>query len=72
LVIDPSRVQTNIVIFSVTRPHLDPQVLCHSLANAGVLAAAFGPGRVRLVTHADIDDSDVECALRALAAALRQ
>jgi threonine aldolase len=67
LAIEPADVQTNIVIFRVEARGIDARELVRQLAAAGVLALPFGPGRVRLVTHNDIDDADVERALQAVA-----
>lgn len=63
--LDPASVQTNIVCFSP--PHPD-RLLSH-LAAQGVAAGTVGPGRVRLVTHTDLDDAAVETARQALAKA---
>ena len=63
--IDPETVETNIVSF--TPP--DPDGLLRHLEDSGVIAGTVGPGRVRLVTHADVDDAGVEHAVRALAEA---
>jgi threonine aldolase len=57
--IDPQTVQTNIVVFSVD----DGVAFQRKLRNAGVLTTAFGPTRVRMVTHYGIDRADVEEAL---------
>lgn len=57
---DPEAVETNIVTFSPP----DPAALLGHLADGGVLAGTVGPGRVRLVTHADVDDSGTELACR--------
>ena len=59
--LDPGRVETNIVVFAPP----DPDSLLHHLADGGVLAGTVAPGRVRLVTHADLDESglDLACAL---------
>jgi hypothetical protein len=43
-------------------------VLAHLLA-AGVLALETAPGRLRLVTHLDVDDAGIERAVAALATA---
>jgi threonine aldolase len=51
--IDPSAVQTNIVIFSL-RDNGDAAALVRSLREQGVLASAIGPHAVRLVTHYDV------------------
>jgi threonine aldolase len=53
--------ETNIVICRVE----DPAGLLAGLAEAGVEASAAGPGRVRFVTHLDVDRTAVERALEA-------
>ncbi len=63
--LDPGAVATNIVVF----PHTDPGRLLAHLRAAGILAGTIAPGVVRLVTHLDIDDADVERAMAALATA---
>jgi threonine aldolase len=62
--IDPAGVHTNIVRFDVGAA-VAP-VLAH-LADRGVLAVPASASVVRLVTHADVDDADVERAVAALA-----
>jgi len=62
--INPDEVQTNIVIFKLTSMEV-PRFL-EELKKEGVLALGFGPSRVRMVLHKDIDDQDVEKALRAI------
>jgi threonine aldolase len=62
---EPSSVATNIVIFSPP----DPAGLLAHLADHGILAGTVGPGRVRLVTHHDVDDEGIERARTALAKA---
>lgn len=57
---DPLTVDTNIVVFSPPDP---PGVVEH-LAGGGVVAGTVGPGRVRLVTHADIDDAGIALTCR--------
>ena len=52
--IDPSGVDTNIVLFSVVDRPVDEVV--HRLRDAGVWMIPFGPGRIRAVFHLDIDD----------------
>ena len=60
--VDPATVDTNIVMAEVADgPGLEAQ-----LKEEGVLIVALGPKLVRLVTHRDVDDSDVERALAAL------
>jgi len=60
--LDPDAVQTNIVTFAHPRP---AELLAH-LGAAGVRAGTVAPGRVRLVTHADVDDAGVGRAAEAL------
>jgi threonine aldolase len=60
--IEPTETETNIVIFEVDD---SPQVV-EELASRGVEMTAFGPGRVRAVTHLDVDRRGVERALAAL------
>ncbi len=63
--IDPSTVETNIVIFDVP----DAQVLHDKLAANGVEMSLL-EGRVRAVTHLDVDRAGVEKALGAVRDAL--
>jgi threonine aldolase len=63
--LDPKDVDTNIVIFF----HPDPDHLLQELREQGVLAGTVGPGLVRLVTHADVDESGIEVARQAIARA---
>ncbi|MGH9086343.1 MAG: threonine aldolase family protein [Acidimicrobiales bacterium] len=63
--VDPRDVHTNIVRIS----HPDPPALLRHLAAAGVLAVPGGATQVRLVTHADVDDDDVDRAIAALGSA---
>jgi threonine aldolase len=61
----PSRVRTNLVVFTVA----DPLPLLEHLQSHGVLADMLAPGVVRLVTHHDVDDDGIERALLAIAKA---
>ena len=63
--IDPSTVETNIVIFDVA----DAASLHDRLKAAGVETSLL-EGRVRMVTHLDVDRADVETALAAVEDAL--
>lgn len=53
---DPASCRTNIVVFS----HPDARALVAELAESGVLAGTLSRTRVRLVTHVDVDDDDLE------------
>jgi threonine aldolase len=60
--VDPGTVETNIVVAT----HPDPaRVLAH-LASEGVLAGTVAPGRLRFVTHLDVDDLGIEHAVKAI------
>ncbi len=63
--LDVALVQTNIIRIEVD----DPGVLLGHLADQGVLAVPGSARTVRLVTHADLDDDDVERAIAALGSA---
>jgi threonine aldolase len=55
---DPTSVDTNIVTFAPP----DPTGLLDHLEAGGVVGGTVGPGRVRLVTHADVDDAGIDRA----------
>jgi threonine aldolase len=57
--------QTNIVMVDVVNEAVAAAALTDLLEEAGILAHAVGPRRIRAVTHLDLDDADVERALRA-------
>jgi threonine aldolase len=60
-------VETNMVMCEVVSPTTTEQVL-DALGRSGVLAGTMGPGRIRFVTHLNIDDSGIERASEALRA----
>jgi len=60
--LDPTQVETNIVVFG----HRDPAALCAALEREGVLMGAVGPRTVRAVTHLDVDRTDIDTALAAV------
>jgi threonine aldolase len=59
--LDPSKVETNIVIFEVD----DGPRRMAELAEAGVEITAVGPTRLRAVTHLDVDRAGIDRALEA-------
>jgi threonine aldolase len=61
-VIEP---ETNIVVFYLEND-ITPQAYCEKLKEKGVLAIPFGAGRIRMVTHLNIDDSAIEKAVEAM------
>ena len=58
-------VETNIVLVNVDREGLEPSTVAAMLRDRGVLALPFGVRSVRLVTHRDILDGDVEITVLA-------
>ncbi len=60
---DPERIRTNVV----TWRHDDASAVVRHLRSEGVIAGTIAPGVVRLVTHLDVDDDDIERAAKALA-----
>jgi threonine aldolase len=52
--IDPARVRTNIVMLGLRSAAPDAATLVEHAGRRGVLAFAFGPRTVRLVTHLDV------------------
>ena len=62
--LDPSTVETNIVIFEL-RGALDAPAAVAALLAHGVRMGAMGPRTVRAVTHLDVDVEQIERALKA-------
>jgi threonine aldolase len=57
--IDPSTVETNIVVFEVE----DAAKTGEDLRSAGVQVTRLDRGRIRAVTHLDVDRAGIERAL---------
>jgi len=68
--VDPDKVETNILIFSVTDGALAAQHLVDRWKDAGVLALALDDTRIRVVTHYDVTPVEIEIAADRLAAIL--
>jgi len=68
--IDVSKVQTNIVIFSLATA-ADAERFQGAAADAGVLLSDFGGGRLRMVTHYGIGEEDCREAVKVLAGCCR-
>jgi threonine aldolase len=62
--VDPSVIETNIVIFEVTRPGLTAADFAAAMKERGVLFFAIGPSQCRLVTHLDVSREGVDDAVR--------
>jgi len=67
--LDPAAVETNILFVTLARDVFgDAAAFVARLAEMGVRAGAAGPDAVRLVTHADVGDLDVNRAIDAFRA----
>jgi len=64
--ISPVEVESNIVIFTVRKEGWSNDRLCGEMKKEKVLALTFGPGRVRMIVHKDIDDADINRAVESL------
>jgi threonine aldolase len=69
VILDPSTVETNIVIFELRAMTAESAIT--GLLARGVRMGAMGPRTVRAVTHLDVSADQVERALDAAAAVLR-
>jgi threonine aldolase len=67
--LDPSRIQTNFVLFRVER---DRKELLEALKARGVLMVEYPHGQVRAVTHHDVSATDIDTVIDATAASLRE
>ena len=68
--LNPTHVETNIIVFEVKENGRSPAQLVAELKQAGVLINAIGGRRFRAVTHLDISAQDIEEAGRMFAAVL--
>jgi len=59
-VINPDHVETNIVGLDISSIKITAAQLSEQLKASGVLASALGPKYLRVVTHLDLTDSDIE------------
>lgn len=66
IALDPAKVQTNIVIFSVKPSGLSSAEFLSRLSQRGVLAVPVDADRVRMVTHLDVTRQQVEAAADAV------
>ena len=64
--IDPTRVETNIVGLNLKQLGISAAELADRTKNAGLLIGALGPYYARLVTHYDFDDSQCDQAIEIL------
>jgi threonine aldolase len=64
--IDPSTVQTNIVIFDVSRTGKSAKEICEALKGQNVLAIGISETQVRMVTHCDVSRSQIATTIAVL------
>lgn len=64
ITLNPEEVESNIIIFYFNHPRLTIPELVNRLKEKGILCLAVFGG-VRLVTHKDVDDEDVDRAIKA-------
>ena len=64
--IDLKKVQTNIIVFRVTRKGMDALSLFKALNEKGVLMLPVSRDAIRAVTHLDVDDQGIDYAIKVL------
>jgi len=62
--IDPATVETDIIIFGFEHPTITVPAMLEKMKEKGILALAVSGG-IRMVTHKDVGDEDVDRAVRA-------
>jgi threonine aldolase len=60
-------VETNIIIFDLAADAPDAAALVKLLHKDGIIAGAFGPRRIRIVTHLDVDAAAADALTASLA-----
>jgi threonine aldolase len=68
--LDPKKVITNVVVAGISRTGLDSGQMVELLKRKGVLIGTVDATTIRLLTHLDINRSQIEEAARIIAAAL--
>jgi threonine aldolase len=63
---DLASVQTNIVVFDISRSGMNAEQAMKKSAAQGLWLVSFGPTRLRAVTHLDVGDDEVEQAFAVL------
>jgi len=63
--INPDHVETNMVIFDVVNTGMTAPQVTEAMKREGVLIHAFGKTHIRLVTHLDVSNGDIDRALQA-------
>jgi threonine aldolase len=68
--VDPLAIDTNIVFFELAEDGPTAAALAAGLKERGVWMSAYGPYRLRAITHLDVDDAGIDRAGKALREAL--
>ena len=63
--LDPVEVETNILIMDISASGMEPPQAQARLRELGVLVLPFGKGRLRAVTHLDVDQHGIQRAIEA-------
>jgi threonine aldolase len=58
--------ETNIVIVNIEKTGMANDEFLEMLKSRGVLAVPFGEGQIRLTTHYDVDEKDIDQAIKAI------
>lgn len=61
--VDVEHVDTNIVLLDLSRRGIDAESFAATVREHGLLVTLAGPQRVRLVTHLDVNDGDIDDAV---------
>ncbi len=64
--IDPSKVQTNILVFDISGTGQDTSTFSAALKKRGILANGINPTQMRMVTHYDVSRTMIEKTIEAL------
>ena len=64
--LDLNSVQTNLIIFDVSKMGKSASDVCSMLEENGILSLPFGPTKIRFVTHLDVSEQDVNLAIGVL------
>ncbi|HEY3424476.1 MAG TPA: threonine aldolase, partial [Negativicutes bacterium] len=71
LIIDLTTIQTNIVLFDVSRLPMTAADMIAKLNQYGVKASQFGDNKLRMVTHQGITKADIDYVLDVLARSIK-
>jgi threonine aldolase len=70
VLIDPTKVVTNILIFDIGASGRNAADVCATLAEHGVLCGATSKSAIRMVTHFDVDRASIDRALGVISSVL--